>query len=165
MKNKVFINGDVTKILIESKKHGDFYTYIDTEDLPKLKDVSSVHIRKRNHTFYAVARINNKPAEFHRLLFDEENIKGKVIDHFNHNGLDNRRSSNLRVVTQAVNSQNRNLDSTNKSGVRGVYFDKDTQKWRVEFTINKKRKRIGRYKTHSEAKKVAEDFLNSLLRK
>jgi hypothetical protein len=55
----------------------------------------------------------------HRLILDAP--KGKIVDHWNHDTLDNRRQ-NLKLGGQSSNLLNRqgaNLNST--SGIRGVY--------------------------------------------
>jgi len=58
----------------------------------------------------------------HRLILSAP--AGKEVDHWNHDGLDNRRE-NLRVVTHAKNMENRRGANANSStGIRGVYEHK-----------------------------------------
>ncbi len=57
-------------------------------------------------------------------------IVGKWYDHINHNPLDNRKA-NLRKVSQRENIFNRGIQKTNNSGIIGVYWVKDRQKWRA----------------------------------
>jgi hypothetical protein len=64
----------------------------------------------------------------HRVLLGVP--PGMVADHINGNGLDNRRE-NLRVVTKQENGWNRGAPSTNKSGHKGVHWDKERQQWMV----------------------------------
>lgn len=54
----------------------------------------------------------------------------KNYDHINRNELDNR-SCNLRPCTQQENLRNKSIRSDNTSGVTGVDWNKNKQKWRV----------------------------------
>ena len=72
--------------------------------------------------FYAACRIfrngKNTTLYMHRLIMGEP--KGKQVDHWNHDTLDNRRS-NLRIVTNRQNNENRaGAYKNSKSGIRGV---------------------------------------------
>lgn len=53
---------------------------------------------------------------------------GMEVDHIDGNTFNNLRS-NLRVCTHAENIHNAKRPSNNKSGVKGVYFNKDIGKW------------------------------------
>ena len=64
--------------------------------------------------------------------FPEE---GYVIDHRDHNRSNNM-ITNLRSITIAENSQNRSLSRSNKTGVKGVYFDKRKGKYASKLIIN-----------------------------
>ncbi len=52
------------------------------------------------------------------------------VDHINHDPRDNR-CLNLRVCTKAQNQYNRKVRKNNKSGVKGVHWCKDRNKWRA----------------------------------
>ena len=54
----------------------------------------------------------------------------KNYDHINRNELDNR-SCNLRPCTQQENARNKSIRSDNTSGITGVDWSKNRQKWRV----------------------------------
>ena len=80
-----------------------------------------------------------------------------MVDHRDHETLDNRKS-NLRLVNHIRNGQNRKGPSKhNKSGFRNVYWNKCKGKWRVEIVVNKKRIYIGDYDDKQEAAKVASE--------
>jgi len=90
----------------------------------------------------------------HRYLTDAP--KGKVVDHINHNTLDNR-SENLRVCTQAENLLNRKKNKNNTCGIKGVSVNgtNNTNPFRAQF----KGKYIGSYKTIEEAAAGYNDFV------
>jgi len=72
----------------------------------------------------------------HRNICD-----GFVIDHINHNGLDNR-NANLRLATFAQNARN-SRRRRNRSGYKGVCFTKDKGKYRAVIWHDNKRIHLG----------------------
>lgn len=52
------------------------------------------------------------------------------VDHIYHNLLDNRKSQ-LRITTSIQQKYNTKLRIDNTSGHRGLYWDKERQKWHV----------------------------------
>lgn len=92
---------------------------------------------------------NRKPILLHRFIMQPE--KHLIIDHKNHNLLDNRRC-NLRVCTAAENSFNRRKDSRNKSGYKGVCFEKSRNKWAADIRAFGVRYRLGRFDTAEQAR-------------
>lgn len=100
-------------------------------------------------------------AWLHRLIMNP--AKGYVVDHINGDAMDNRRE-NLRVVTRAENAQNRKVTYA-ASGVRNVYFQKQTQKYFVSFRT-KERGTVhgGTFPTKFQAVQVAERMRPEILR-
>ena len=79
--------------------------------------------------------------------------EGKVVDHINGNGLDNRRQ-NLRVCSNAENLRNRKMNENNTSGFKGVFFDPfnpGSKPWRSRITVSGKRINLGRFSSPEEA--------------
>jgi len=72
------------------------------------------------------------------------------IDHIDNNPLNNQRS-NLRECTNQQNSFNKSKNKNNKSGFKGVYFDKYANKYKAQIQINNKVKHLGRFDTAEEA--------------
>jgi hypothetical protein len=60
--------------------------------------------------------------------------KGKVVDHINHDPLDNR-MCNLRVVTRSINQRNMNKQEGTSSQFQGVRWQKQCQKWLARATV------------------------------
>ncbi|WP_201001253.1 AP2 domain-containing protein [Paenibacillus glycanilyticus] len=98
----------------------------------------------------------------HRWLFDEP--QGLEIDHINNNGLDNRRSVNLREASKSENAQNRKGAQINsKSGIRGVHYREDWGKWIVQIATKGKKKIRVAYDTIEEAEKAAVEARRKLM--
>jgi hypothetical protein len=81
-----------------------------------------------------------------KLYYGEDIAEGYQIDHINRDHADNR-ICNLRLLTNNENCYNRGIYKTNKSGVTGVYYQKDRKSWRAKIG----NKVIGHYKTMEEA--------------
>ena len=89
----------------------------------------------------------------HRLVNNTPN--GMQTDHINRNKLDNRRE-NLRNVTDQQNKFNLPTRVDNTSGRKGVYWDKQTNKWRVLIQVGYKSISLGRYLSIQDAVEVRE---------
>ncbi len=76
--------------------------------------------------------------------------KGEMVDHINHDVLDNR-LSNLRIVTHQQNSYNKRLYKNNKSGYPGVNYHTRDGKWQASIGKDGKRIFLGHYATAEEA--------------
>lgn len=87
----------------------------------------------------------------HRCLIDAP--KGIDIDHINRNPLDNRRV-NLRQATRSQNCVNSKLRVNNRSGYKGVSWDRSINKWRAQAYKNGKQIYLGVYDSIEEAVKV-----------
>lgn len=75
---------------------------------------------------------------------------GQIVDHKNGAGLDNRKA-NLRPATHAQNMRNQRTPKNNRSGVKGVHFDKQTGKWRASLCVDRKFVCLGRFETIDQA--------------
>ncbi len=98
-------------------------------------------------------KVNGRSKTFlmHRFIMGTEGEPREIeVDHINGDGLDNRRR-NLRIVTHAQNMQNRRLERTSTSGVRGVSWDSDRKKWRATVKVNRKDIKVGRFDTIAAA--------------
>mgnify|MGYP000864723466 FL=1 len=74
----------------------------------------------------------NKVVLLHQLILG---ISNKEIDHINRKKNDNRKQ-NLRIVTRQQNCINKSIQSNNKSGIVGVYWDKARERWVGSLTFD-----------------------------
>ena len=92
----------------------------------------------------------------HNLIMGSS--KDKVVDHINHNSLDNRRC-NLRLVDKVKNATNRSgRNSNNTSGYRNVSWIKDYKKWVVQLQVNGTNKLLGKFDDVHEAGEFAKEM-------
>jgi len=102
---------------------------------------------------YAATKIADKIISAHRYILGAKH--GQIIDHINRNKKDNRRC-NLRFCSKSQNAYNSKVPSCNKSGHKGVWFRKDTNKWVSEIKINYKKISLGCYENIEDAKVARE---------
>ncbi|WP_299078970.1 HNH endonuclease [uncultured Paraglaciecola sp.] len=113
---------------------------------------------------YTRIRINNKRYLAHRLavLYVDGIFPKHQVDHINGDGTDNK-WSNLRQVTSAENQRNARLQANNRSGVCGVSYDNNKNRWRAQIKVNYKQIGLGYFIDFDEAcraRKLAEEKYN-----
>lgn len=101
---------------------------------------------------YACIRINKRLYLTHRLVFlyMQGYLPTLDVDHINGIRTDNR-WDNLREVTRQDNLRNSAKPSTNTSGVIGVSWSNQRQKWFARISVNNKTKYLGVFENFDEA--------------
>lgn len=150
--NNYQIFKDYALIEINNSKYGIMHAIIDLKDI-KLCQKYYWNVRKNKNIFYVESYTGSKTGKerthLHRLL--NKTPDNLVTDHINGNSLDNRRS-NLRAVTQRINTLNRHVVNNN-TGVRGVYKDKYNYRAKIGNLY------LGMFKTLEEAKFAREEAI------
>jgi len=82
--------------------------------------------------------------------------KGILVDHRNHDTLDNR-SSNLRLATHSQNTCNRRKKKNGSSQFLGVYFNKEKSTWDSQIMHNGKKIWVGRFQTQIDAARAYDE--------
>lgn len=125
---------------------------IDDEDYEKICHIKW-HIRPDTNTFYAHGNDwNQNPkstVQMHRIITGAK--KGEIVDHINHNGLDNRKC-NLRICTNLENCRNGSSERGSTSKYLGVHWRKpfDGRRGRFVASIRVNGKLINLISTQSE---------------
>lgn len=138
--------------IIEYEDHAEIILYnkqceeiaralIDLEDVDKVKEY-------KWHISHGYVRSTTANMFLHRLVMDcpEE----MVIDHINHDTLDNRKS-NLRVCTKQQNNMNKSFMSNNTSGYIGVHWANREKKWISKIIYKGKEIHLGYFNIKEDA--------------
>ena len=113
--------------------------YFDMNDYEKIKDycwTESINTKSG----YRVVSAWDKDAKKHIMMHQLLGCTG--WDHIDRNTFNNRRM-NLRSATTQENSRNKSLAKNNTSGITGVYFRKDVNKWVSQIIVNDKNIHLG----------------------
>jgi hypothetical protein len=145
------------------KKRGDlmkeipltkgFITIVDDDDYEYLNQFKW----RAQGLVYAVrddfsnGRANRKQIYMHREITGAK--KGEVVDHLNHQTLDNRKS-NIRVCSQTFNNANHRMRTDNTSGYKGVYWNKRDKKWTAQINFKGKNRNLGNFDSKNDAARM-----------
>ena len=129
---------------------------IDPEDYQKFVKGYSFSLHNLGYVQYTSTKDGLHNKRLHRMIMGEPD--GREVDHKNTDKLDNRRE-NLRIATHKQNCKNKNKQSNNTSGFKGVSFKKQNQKFQATIHIDGKKKHLGLFVTavaaHEEYKRAA----------
>jgi hypothetical protein len=124
------------------------------------------HWNEKVSNFYAGGWISGRPTrvrvKMHRFLLGLKAGDGLIVDHINHDTLDNR-LSNLRIVTTSENGLNRKGPmSNNRSGFVGVSWDEPRGKWKAYVGVAGVKEYLGLFHTPEEAYSARVSFLKEI---
>ncbi len=110
---------------------------------------------------YGSFRMNGRAQGAHRVAYEWANgpIGGALeVDHICLNPACVK-PSHLRPATHALNSQNRGgAYSNSTTGVRGVYWRADQDKWQAKAVLDFRDRHLGYYASRSEAESVVTEW-------
>lgn len=102
--------------------------------------------------------VNYHHTTAHRIIWEMHYgpvPEGLTIDHIDRDPHNNR-LSNLRLATYEENNRNRGSFRHNKSGVKGVFWEKDRSLWKAVIYKSGKLILIGRFRDIEEARMARE---------
>jgi len=123
----------------------------DFEELSQYKWCANPLSQNRCYAQRSGRRVNGKQQKhvlMHRQILDAK--KGQMVDHINHNGLDNRRE-NIRIATNRQNQWNQHKHRDSKSKYRGICWHKDYRKWMARISGPEGRITIGFFDSEDDA--------------
>lgn len=151
------------ELLISCK--GQWYIVsIDREDFDRLDDYHvNVILTARGKVPYVRIQHKKNSVEryyLHRWLINAPSTN--QVDHRDRNTL-NCRKGNLRLVTNAQNSQNTAAHCDSKSGIRGVSWSEQKQKWRGAVYVEGHQYHAGFFTDLIEAESAVKSLRASLM--
>lgn len=132
------------RIPLSSRKYPNLYAIIDEEDYELVNQYRWHPWKPDDRRAYASA--GRHGPKMHRLIMDAPS--GVLVDHINHDGLDNRRC-NLRLADHFGNAQNAMMQVTNRTGLKGVYPMRSG--WQAKIDVGHTRVHLGTYTTREAA--------------
>ena len=162
MKNEIIIKEDVCTMFLYNRSGTKSHeTVFDVKFLDEVKKYNKWSSYKHRNTRQVITNLNKEQRikygknklRLHQLILPCK--KPFIIDHINHNGLDNR-LVNLKIVTNRQNCENK--IRKNKTGFIGVHWHNRDKIWASNIQINGKNKHIGNFKTPEEASKAREEY-------
>jgi len=142
------------------------FVIVDAEDYPRLVQ-HKWRAQKTTNTYYAVRDVGPRDKQtriwMHREIM--QTPKGMVVDHINHNGLDNRKR-NLRNCTVAQNAHNSRRHIKSNSQYKGVCWDKYcTPGWKAQIRYKGKTTGLGYFNSEIDAAKAYDKAAKQLFGK
>jgi len=126
------------------------YAVVDTASVP----VISSYLWSCNSHGYACARVGRARLLMHRLLTVAPS--GVEVDHANADRADNR-LANLRLCDRTQNQQNRRLNTSSKSGYKGVSWHKGRGRWAARIMASGRAVSLGYFDDASDAARAYDD--------
>lgn len=124
--------------------------YFDLEDYDKIKNYSWSF----SHDYLRDTK--DRSIAMHQLILPTE--YGFIAEHIHGaKSKNDNRKSNLRIATQSQNLMNTRNRSDNTSGVKGVRWRKDTNKWTAFIWVNKKHISLGCFNNFDDAVKARKE--------
>ena len=144
-------SGELTQTLLHKFYDYDPMTGILKHRLPQHGKQVGDAIGSQSNTGYLVMAIANKDYLVHRIIWMYVyGYMPEQVDHIDHDKQNNA-ISNLREVTNQVNSMNCSTSSNSKTKHTGVSFMASRNKYRATITVNKKQIHLGLFDDINDA--------------
>ena len=126
--------------------------YFDLEDYDKIKDYCWFKTKQG----YIATDSNNKRIYMHRLVMLDDINENVDIDHIGHVLHDNRKEY-LRICDSSHNMRNSSMYKNNTSGISGIWWFSNRNKWVAEIRLYNKKKILGYFTNLDDAIKARKE--------
>ena len=130
---------------------------VDKEDWDRIKKYTWCTMCVGNSGgIRAVSNTFGRQVSMHRVIMGATHGDGQIVDHINHNGLDNRRA-NLRFCTPGQSARNRRKWHKGEMPVsiyKGVQLTENKQEWTAKCSIDYQSYYLGTFDSEIEAAKA-----------
>lgn len=129
-----------------------FHAIVDAEDYDALSAFKWC-VRPAGRRFYAQRGYAKEDKSWTTMQMHRQIMSATpemMVDHINHDGLDNRRE-NLRLCSRLENCRNKRSAIGTSSQFLGVTWDKKSYKWRTRITVDGHRRLIGFFNSEIKA--------------
>lgn len=136
---------------------------IDASDLP-LVSGHLWYAQEIGGSVYAARNADRTGGRRGRLVYLHRVVTGDAwpeVDHRDGDGLHNCRS-NLRQATRRQNNYNRPRPQNNRSGFKGVCWDKAVRRWKAYLRLNGRQTHLGYFETPEAAAEARRNAAKSL---
>lgn len=151
---------EISKLLKYNSTTGQLIWLIRKGSRALKNSIAGFSSQRTNGKKYIRIIINNKIYMAHNIIYllKTKQLPTQQVDHIDGCGTNNK-WSNLRLVSHSENHKNKRKPSNNTSGVVGVYWAKNMNKWEASIKINKKKIMLGYFINKEDAiksRKLAE---------
>lgn len=129
------------------------FTWLINKGNKKIGDIAG----SINGKGYLCIQLNGRKYLASRLafLYMTGSFPNNLVDHIDHDP-SNTIWTNLREATFTENNQNKSKNKNNTTGIKGVSWDSNSNRWKAQIYYNNKKKHLGLFSSKEEAKEVVE---------
>jgi hypothetical protein len=130
------------------------FAIVDQDDYQKLAGYPWQLYENKSGNLYAIRFDNGRFIKMHRVIMNAP--AGKIVDHRNHEGLDNTKR-NLRFATISQNNCNVKITKNCSSKYKGVCRRKGRNKWHACISYNCKKIHLGYFDNEEDAARAYDE--------
>lgn len=138
-----------------------YVAYVDDCDAILVSPYKWTLLISQTTKAYATASINGERILLHRFLLGLVKYDPRQVDHKDNNGLNCVRD-NMRICTRTQNTANTGLRSNNKTGYKGVVFNKNGTAYKAQVQLEGTKINLGMYTDPIEAALAYDDAAKKL---